>query len=343
MITNEKFLEESKKFMSEKVSKKSLDNFLSLVGNFQEERLNRLASNNVIKNSLFSESFSPALNEMIENQNNKQEKFFFESMAQNYVNTSLIACKIKIKKDFNLADKEKKEELEAIKVDALAEIEKLLNNEKKNGHKLHTVIYDYIKDSQEYLYDHEKLALKERNMPSIEDRAKEIQKNQKDKIFSFQELEHPKLEVQQFEREMKLLLKGEILENQIESVLKRTEDFQLGFIDALKKKIINPTSATEKLLNNLPEHLQLKSLKDWAWEEESVNVMKKVLKIVGKNSPENLDKVILKKLNQVAEGLDLIMLDIGSLKKYNGPVTTDLIDNLNCLKKEIKKNPTLKL
>lgn len=342
MITNEQFLEESKKFMSQKVNMDNLDIFLVLVSKFQEERLQRLASPSTIKNNLFAEYFSPALNEMIENQNNKQEKYFFESIAQNYVNTSLVACKSKIQVELNNATNIEKEELESIKSHSMTEIEKLLNNEKRNAHKFHTVIHDYIKDSQEYLYDHDKLALKERNMPSIEDRAKELQKNQKEKDFRLQELEHPKLEVQQFEREMKLLLKGDISNNQITSALKRVEEFQLGFIGALKKKITNPMSASEKLLRNMPEQPQLKALKDWAWEEDSVNVMSKVLKIVQKNSTDNVNTDSLNVLNDISEGLESIMLDVGSLKKYNQVVKTGLLENLTNLKQEIKKKASLK-
>lgn len=343
MITNEQFLEESKKFMSQKVTMSNVEVFLNLVEKFQSERLERLSNNAVLKNELFAEYLSPALNEMSENQTSKQERFVFETTAQHYTNSALIACKLKINAEYNNVSDIEKNELEVIKNNSSEEIEKLLNNEKKNGHKLHTVIHDYIKDSQEYLYDFEKLALKGRSMPSIEERVKEIQKNKEEKKYNIQDLEHPKLEAQQFEREMKLLLKGDISENQIESALKRIEYFQLGFVGALKKKIHNPTGSSEKLLPNIEEQPQLKALKDWAWEEESVNVMAKVLKIIEKSSPNSLDNTSFKELTNTSETLESIMLDIGSLKKYNDSVKTGLIENISELGKSIKKSNGLKI
>lgn len=342
-MTNEQFLEESKQIMSQKVTMDNVNNLVKLVAGFQEERLERLANPTTVKNDLFAQYLSPALNETIENQMSKQEKFFFESMAQNYTNTTLIAYKFKIQEELKTASEVEKSTLETIQSHATEEIEKLLNNEKKNGHKFHTVIHDYIKDSQEYLYDHNKLANKGRSMPSIVERAKELQKNKEDKKFNMQELDHPKLEAQQFEREMKLLLKGDITDNQINSALKRMEDFQLGFIDALKKKIYNPTGATEKLLVNIPDQPQLKSLKDWAWEEESVNVMNKVLKIIQKSTSSDLVNTNFKVLNQVSENIESIMLDIGSLKKYNDSVKTGLLENVEKLKENTKLTNTLKM
>lgn len=343
MITNEQFLEESKKFISQKVTVENVEKFFNLVEQFQEERLERLAAPTIVSNQLFTEYLSPALNEIMENQVSKQEKFTFESTAQHYTNSILIAFKMKMQKEVADLSEVEKEDYEIVKHKATEEIEKLLNNEKKNGHKFHTVIHDYIKDSQEFLYDHSKLALKGRSMPSIEERYKEIQKNKEEKKFNVQELEHPKLEAQQFEREMKLLLNGDISENQIISALKRVEEFQLGFIGALKKKVVNPTASTEKLLPNIPELVQLKALKDWAWEEESINVMTKVLKIIQKSAPNDLTLTNFKALNEVSEGLESVMLDIGSLKKYNESVKTGLLDNLNSYKQEMKKSSSMKM
>lgn len=343
MITNEQFLQESKKLLSNKVNLDSLNVFLKLVEDFQEQRLERLLAPVSVQNDLFAEFLSPALNEVMENQNSKQEKFFFESTAQHYTNSALIALKLKLQKEVVSGTELEKEDYELVKHTAFEEIEKLLNTEKKNGHKFHTVIHDYIKDSQEFLYDHGKLALKGRSQPSIAERVKEIQKNKEDKKFNAQELEHPKLEAQQFEREMKLLLTGEISENQINSALKRVEDFQLGFVGALKKKINNPTGASDKLLPNVPENDQLKALKDWAWEEESANVMGKVLKIIKKSSPHNITPASLENLNTMSEGLESIMLDIGSLKKYNEVVKISLLDSLDSLKVNLKKTTTLKM
>lgn len=343
MITNEKFLEEGKKILSQKVTIDSLDVFLKTVEQFQEQRLERLLTPATVQNDLFAQYLSPALNEIMENQANKQDKFFFESTAQHYTNSALIALKLKLQKEEFSGSEIEKEDYETLKVKAFEEIEKLLNTEKKNGHKFHTVIHDYIKDSQEFLYDHGKLALKGRSMPSIAERMKEIQKNKEEKKFNLQELEHPKLEAQQFEREMKLLLTGDISENQINSALKRVEEFQLGFMGALKKKVANPTAASEKLLPNVPENDQLKSLKDWAWEEESVNVMTKVLKIIKKSSSNNLTTSSFESLNNISEGLESVMLDIGSLKKYNEAVKSGLLENLNQLKQENKKTTGLKI
>lgn len=343
MISNEQFLEESKKFISNKVTLESVVKFLDLVEKFQEERLERLIAPTTMSNDLFAEYFSPALNEILENQTNKQEKFTFESIAQHYTNSALVAFKMKVQKDMTELTEVEKEDYEIVKKKAYEEIEKLLNNEKKNGHKFHTVIHDYIKDSQEFLYDHSKLAAKGRSMPSIEERYKEIQKNKEEKKFNAQELEHPKLEAQQFEREMKLLLNGDISDHQITSALKRVEEFQLGFIGALKKKVVNPTSATEKLLPSIPEQMQLKALKDWAWEEESINVMNKVLKIIQKSAHDNLSDTSFNSLNEVAEGLESIMLDIGSLKKYTQEVKDSLLTHLNDYKQEMKKSSSLKM
>lgn len=341
MITNEHFLKESKKFIAQEVTMINVESFLKLVEQFQNERLERLANNDILKNELFAEYLSPALNEMSENQTSKQTRLFFETIAQHYTNSALIAYKLKIVTEYDISEIEKNE-VEVIKDKTLEEIEKLLNNEKKNGHKFHTIIHEYIKDSQEYLYDNEKLALKGRSMPSIEERIKEIQKNKEEKKYHIQELEHPKLEAQQFEREMRLRFKDGIFENQIESVLQRIEYFQLGFIGALKKKINNPTGSSEKLFPKLDEQPQLKALKDWAWEEDSVNVMTKVLKIIDKSSI-NLENTLFKDLNNISEKLESILLDIGSLKKYNDSVKIGLIESINELGKNVKKSNGLKV
>lgn len=354
MMNNEQFLEESKKFISEKITSENVNNFFNLVTEFQKERLGNLSKTTTVNNQLFSEYFSPALNEVMENQLSRQEKINIESVAQHYTNSALIALRMKMQKEITELNEPEKREYEIIKNKANEEIEKLLNNEKKNSHKFHTVMYSYIVESQEFLYDHQKLALKGRSIPSIEERNKEIQKNKDDKKFNIQELEHPKLESQQFEREMKLLLSGEISENQINSVLKRVEEFQLGFVGFLKKKIKNPTGALEKLVPNVIETDQLKALKDWSWGEESTNVMDKVLKIISKSaafSPsesaqsvlDNISVTKLNELNKMTEKLESIMLDIGSLKKYNEEVKTGLLDHLQFYKEEIKKSSSPKV
>lgn len=340
MINNEQFLEVSKKFIKQKLNNSNVEQFLDFVEQFQKQRLERLASTCVVENNLFAEYLSPALNEMIENQQNKHERFMFESMAQHYTNSVLVALKNKMQKEVISLSEEEKEQFAQATI--TEKIEKLLNHEKKNGHKFHNVIHDYIKDSQEYLYDHEKLALRGRSMPSIAQRANEIQKNKEDKKFNMQELEHPKLDAQEFEREMKMLLKGDIGKNHIDIALRRLENFQLGFISNLKKKVVNPTGSTEKLVSTIPELGQLKALKDWSWEEQSVNVMAKVLKTVQK-SGINLEHTTYNQLSEVTEKLDLIMLDIGSFKKYNQEVKAGLLESLNDLKTGVKVSNSMKM
>lgn len=342
MISNEQFLELSKKVISEPLNSNNVENFLNIVEKFQEERLERLLDTTVVNNNLFAQYLSPALNEMMENQQSKQERFMFESTAQHYTNSILIALRMKMQQEEKSLPEAQKEDFLTIKNQTNEVIEKLLNNEKKNGHKFHNVIHDYVKDSQEFLYDHEKLALRGRSMPTIAERAKEIAKNKDDKKFNMQELDHPKLEAQQFERDMKSVLKGDISENQVLTALKRVEEFQLGFIGSLKKKVINPTGSAEKLVSTIPELAQLKALKDWAWEEESVNVMAKILKTVQK-SGVNLDTTNYQDLQTITEKLDSVMLDIGSLKKYNKEVKTGLLENLNTMTINNKKTNVMKM
>lgn len=342
MISNEEFLELSKKVISEPLNNTTLENFFNVVEKFQEQRLERLADTKLENNTLFAQYLSPALNEMMENQNSKQARFMFESTAQHYTNSILIALKNKMQQEEKSVPESQKEDFLTLKTQSNESIEKLLNHEKKNGHKFHNVIHDYVKDSQEFLYDHEKLALRGRSMPSIADRAKEIAKNKDDKKFNMQELEHPKLEAQQFERDMKSVLKGDISEHQVVSALKRVEEFQLGFINSLKKKIDNPTGSAEKLIATIPELAQVKALKDWAWQEESVNVMAKILKLVQK-SGVSLEHTNYEALHAVTEKLDSVMLDIGSLKKYNKEVKQNLLENIQALTPEVKTTSTMKM
>ena len=160
-------------------------------------------------------------------------------------------------------------------------------------------------------------------------------KNKETKKYNIQELEHPKIDAQQFEKEMKLLLAGDIQSNQIESALERINSFQLGFIGTLKKKINNPTAANEKLLPSVLETDQLKALKDWAWEEESINMMNKVLKTIQKssNGVVDLTQTQFNEIKELTEQLESIMLDIGSLKKYNKEVKEDLNNQIKSNKK----------
>ncbi len=60
MITNEKFLEEGKKILSQKVTIDSLDVFLKTVEQFQEQRLERLLTPATVQNDLFAQYLSPA-------------------------------------------------------------------------------------------------------------------------------------------------------------------------------------------------------------------------------------------------------------------------------------------
>ena len=207
MITNESFLESAKKIMNLPASNEGLIHLTELVEKFQEERLERILSKNVTENNLFEGFFSGALNEMMENQFDKNAKFVFESTAQHYTTSALVAFRLKVQKELSEANDFRKEDLVALSSKVEDEVERLLNNEKKNSHKFHTVMHDYVKDSQEFLYDHVKLAAKGRSMPSIEERMKEYNnKNKEGKKFNIQELEHPKIDAQQFEKEMKLLL-----------------------------------------------------------------------------------------------------------------------------------------
>lgn len=335
MITNESFLENVKKIMSAPASSDSFINLTDLVEKFQEERLERVLSKNLTENKLFEELFSGALNEMMENQADKNSKFVFESTAQHYTTSSLVAFRLKVQKELNEATDLRKEDLTALASKVDTEVEILLNTEKKNSHKFHTLMHDYVKDSQEFLYDHVKLATKGRSMPSIEERIKEYNKNKEVKKYNIQELEHPKIDAQQFEKEMKLLLAGDIQSNQIESALERINSFQLGFIGTLKKKINNPTAANEKLLPSVLETDQLKALKDWAWEEESINMMNKVLKTIQKssNGVVDLTQTQFNEIKELTEQLESIMLDIGSLKKYNKEVKEDLNNQIKSNKK----------
>lgn len=335
MITNESFLENVKKIMSAPASSDSFINLTDLVEKFQEERLERVLSKNLTENKLFEELFSGALNEMMENQADKNSKFVFESTAQHYTTSSLVAFRLKVQKELNEATDLRKEDLTALASKVDTEVEILLNTEKKNSHKFHTLMHDYVKDSQEFLYDHVKLATKGRSMPSIEERIKEYNKNKETKKYNVQELEHPKIDAQQFEKEMKLLLSGDIKPNQIESALERVGSFQLGFISTLKKKINNPTAANEKLLPSVLEADQLKSLKDWSWEDESVNMMNKVLKTIKKasNGIMDLSHTQFEDVKELTEKLESIMLDIGSLKKYNNEVKEDLNSQITFNKK----------
>lgn len=342
MINNEEFLETSKQFIAEKLTSSNVENFLNFVEKFQEERLERLLDTTVVNNNVFAQFLSPALNEMMENQNSKQDRVMFESTAQHYTNSILIALKMKMQQEEKTLLEPQKEDFLNLKEQAEEKIEKLLNHEKKNGHKFHNVIHEYIKDSQEFLYDHEKLALRGRSMPTIADRAKMFSNNKNDKKFNMQELDHPKLDAQQFERDMKSILKGDMSESQVLSALKRVEEFQLGFIGSLKKKVVNPTGSAEKLVSTIPELAQLKALKDYAWEEESVNVMAKILKTVQK-SGINLDNTSYTQLNTMTEKLDSVMLDIGSLKKYNKEVKSSLLENLDAMTIDNKKNNSMKM
>ena len=247
----------------------------------------------------------------------------------------MVAFRLKVQKELNEATDLRKEDLTALASKVDSEVEILLNTEKKNSHKFHTLMHEYVKDSQEFLYDHLKLAAKGRSMPSIEERIKEYNKNKETKKYNIQELEHPKIDAQQFEKEMKLLLAGDIQSNQIESALERINSFQLGFIGTLKKKINNPTAANEKLLPSVLETDQLKALKDWAWEEESINMMNKVLKTIQKssNGVVDLTQTQFNEIKELTEQLESIMLDIGSLKKYNKEVKEDLNNQIKSNKK----------
>lgn len=340
-MNNEEFLKECNKFISENLTIDRIDRFLNLLENFQNERLEKLSKVELVQNSLFAEYLSPSLNEAIGNQSLKQEKILFETVAQNLTQSILIALKEKIKNQFEnlFGNQIEQEDFKSITQYSSIEIEKFLNNEKKNTHKLNSIIHDYVQHSQEILYDHEKISLKSVKESTIEDRLKEIQKYQNNKKFNIQELQHPKLDAQKFEREMKLLLSGDISETNINSVLKSIENFQEKFVDLLKNKVLNPTGSHVKLLPNIPEQAQLKSLKEWSWQEESVNVMKKVLKIIEKECLTlNLDNKKSILLFKNSEELESTMLDIGSLKKFNSDVKKSLIENLNNVQKILKSN-----
>ena len=152
MITNEFFLEEGKKFLSQEMTRVSAENFINLVDKFQKERLERLAAISQPVSNAFSDYLPKGLNDVVEKQDDRQEKFFFESVAQSYTGSALVACKLKLEGTNS--------ETEDFIVTTQKSVEKLLNSEKKNGHKFYDLLNTYMKTSQEYLYDYKHMAKK---------------------------------------------------------------------------------------------------------------------------------------------------------------------------------------
>lgn len=155
----------------------------------------------------------------------------------------------------------------------------LLNNEKKMSHKYNQVGLDYTKNAQSLMYDIDKLLAKhEITKPSIEERRKKIEIEQKEKGVIFLIEKNENLSKEQFEERIKKLLYQEDSTEQINDTLNLIARFQQENIQKTVKKLKNPLDLNEKLLSvsTINPVEQKNAIIDWIWQDaknrEAINV-----------------------------------------------------------------------
>jgi hypothetical protein len=301
-----------------------VDKVLSIVEQFQKDRDIKLNKDESVKNDIFPQYFTKRLEQVMEKQTERELKIPEELLSQKYSISTLIALSSYIKE----------KQLDSFK----DRLEKVFNSEKKRSHKTNTILNEYIVSGQEMMYDYVKLLHKERSIPSIEDRLKEIRKTQKDNR-KFEELSHPKLTSSEFEKEIKMFLIGEhVNSSHIENALKIVSQFETDYLDLMEKRVTNPTIATEKMMDFVKDDEKKKALLDWVWNDKSPEfIMKSLLMIKSKAKQLNINdfESKIQELQEVGQTIKDIMGEISTFEKE----PEYFINQINSIKKpsEAKK------